>query len=74
MIIFRKLRWKNILSTGNIFTEIDLNANGTTLIVGENGAGKCVRKGTKINVHIEDEKIKNKFEIYLKNRQKSSFE
>lgn len=40
MIIFRKLRWKNILSTGNIFTEIDLNANGTTLIVGENGAGK----------------------------------
>jgi DNA repair exonuclease SbcCD ATPase subunit len=40
MIIFRKLRWKNILSTGNIFTEIDLNAYGTTLIVGENGAGK----------------------------------
>jgi DNA repair exonuclease SbcCD ATPase subunit len=40
MIIFRKLRWKNILSTGNIFTEIDLNADGTTLIVGENGAGK----------------------------------
>ena len=40
MIIFKKLRWKNLLSTGNVFTEIDLTAKNTTLIVGENGAGK----------------------------------
>lgn len=40
MIIFEKLRWKNILSTGNSFTEIDLNKHKTCLIVGENGAGK----------------------------------
>ena len=40
MIVFRKIRWKNFLSTGNIFTELDLNSNGNTLIVGENGAGK----------------------------------
>lgn len=40
MILFKKLRWKNFLSTGNIFTELDLNSNNTTLIVGENGAGK----------------------------------
>jgi DNA repair exonuclease SbcCD ATPase subunit len=40
MILFRKIRWKNFLSTGNIFTELDLSANTTTLIVGENGAGK----------------------------------
>lgn len=40
MILFKKLRWKNFLSTGNIFTEIDLNKHNTTLIVGENGAGK----------------------------------
>jgi DNA repair exonuclease SbcCD ATPase subunit len=40
MIIFKKLRWKNFLSTGNIFTEIELNKHNTTLIVGENGAGK----------------------------------
>lgn len=39
-IIFKKIRWKNFLSTGNIFTEIDLNSNNTTLIVGDNGAGK----------------------------------
>lgn len=40
MIIFKKLRYRNFLSTGNIFTEIDLNKNSTTLIVGTNGAGK----------------------------------
>ena len=40
MILFRKLRWKNFLSTGNTFTEIDLNRSKSTLIVGENGAGK----------------------------------
>jgi DNA repair exonuclease SbcCD ATPase subunit len=40
LIIFKKLRYKNLLSTGNVFTEINLNTHGTTLIVGENGAGK----------------------------------
>lgn len=40
MIFFKKIRWKNFLSTGNSFTEIDLSKNNTTLIVGENGAGK----------------------------------
>lgn len=40
MIVFRKIRWKNFLSTGNLFTELDLSAHNTTLIVGENGAGK----------------------------------
>jgi len=40
MITFRKLRWKNFLSTGNIFTELELDSNSTTLVVGENGAGK----------------------------------
>ena len=40
MIFFKKIRWKNFLSTGNSFTEIDFSNNQTTLIVGENGAGK----------------------------------
>lgn len=40
LIIFKKVRWKNFLSTGNNFTEIDLDRNTTTLIIGENGAGK----------------------------------
>jgi DNA repair exonuclease SbcCD ATPase subunit len=40
VIIFKSVRYKNFLSTGNVFTEIKLNENATTLIVGENGAGK----------------------------------
>ena len=40
MIQFSKVRYKNFLSTGNYFTEISLNTNPTTLIIGENGAGK----------------------------------
>ena len=40
MILFRKLRWKNLLSTGNFFTELDLSGESTTLIVGTNGSGK----------------------------------
>jgi DNA repair exonuclease SbcCD ATPase subunit len=40
MIIFKTIRWKNILSTGNSFTEIRLDKSPNTLIVGNNGAGK----------------------------------
>ena len=40
MILFEKIRWKNFLSTGNQFTEVDLLRHNTTLITGENGAGK----------------------------------
>jgi len=40
MIHFEIVRWKNFLSTGNNFTEIQLDRNSTTLIIGENGAGK----------------------------------
>ncbi len=40
MITFQKIRWKNFLSTGNLFTEIDFQKNNTNLIIGTNGAGK----------------------------------
>lgn len=40
MIQFKKIRWKNFLSTGAHFIEILLDKSPTTLIVGENGAGK----------------------------------
>jgi len=40
MIIFKKIRWKNFISTGNVFSEIDLRKSKTNLIVGTNGAGK----------------------------------
>ena len=40
MITFQKIRWKNFLSTGNQFTEVDFQENATNLIVGTNGTGK----------------------------------
>ena len=40
MILFEKIRWKNFLSTGNHYTEVELNKNGNTMIIGTNGAGK----------------------------------
>ena len=40
MIKFQKVRWKNFLSTGAQFTEVQLDRSTTTLIIGENGAGK----------------------------------
>ena len=40
MILFEKIRWKNFLSTGNHCTEVELNKNGNTMIIGTNGAGK----------------------------------
>ena len=40
MIVFKKIRWMNFLSTGNAWTEVELGRNKSTLIVGDNGAGK----------------------------------
>ena len=40
MILFKTIRWKNLLSTGNQFTEVCLTDNNTNLIIGTNGAGK----------------------------------
>ena len=40
MIIFKKIRYRNFLSTGNQFTEIDFQKSNTNLIIGTNGAGK----------------------------------
>ena len=40
MLLFHKIRYKNFLSSGNQFTEIDFEKNNTNLIIGTNGAGK----------------------------------
>ena len=40
MIIFEKIRWKNFLSTGNQYTEVNFQEYHTNLIIGTNGAGK----------------------------------
>ena len=68
MIIFKYARWKNFLSTGNTFTEIQLDRSPTTLIIGENGAGKStllmtisgVNKAKKGNIIFNGENIENR--------------
>jgi DNA repair exonuclease SbcCD ATPase subunit len=40
MITFKKIRWRNFLSTGNSFNEVNLQGSGTNLIIGNNGSGK----------------------------------
>ena len=40
MIIFKSVKWKNFLSTGNVYTEVDFTKHKTNLIIGSNGAGK----------------------------------
>jgi len=40
MILFEKVRWKNFLSTGNQYSEVNFSSHATTLIVGDNGSGK----------------------------------
>tara|TARA_S200002703_G_scaffold12468_2_gene11080 strand:+ start:3575 stop:5278 length:1704 start_codon:yes stop_codon:yes gene_type:complete len=40
MITFKTIRWKNFLSTGNQWTEVQLNENRNTMIIGTNGSGK----------------------------------
>lgn len=40
MIVFKTVRWKNFLSTGNNFSEVQLNANHSTILLGPSGSGK----------------------------------
>ena len=40
MIVFKNIKWKNFVSYGNHWTEVDLNQTKSSLIIGENGAGK----------------------------------
>ena len=48
MLLFHKIRYKNFLSFGNNFTEIDFQKNSTNLLIGANGNGKCFGINTNI--------------------------
>jgi chromosome segregation ATPase len=50
MINFKKIKYKNFLSAGNQFTEIDFQQHNTNLIIGANGSGKCFCINTKIKL------------------------
>ena len=50
MIFFTLLKYKNLLASGNYWTEIDLSGKNNTLIVGSNGSGKCLCINTPIRI------------------------
>lgn len=59
MLIFKKVSYKNFLSTGNNPIEITLNTDKVTVVGGKNGCGKCLRKSTSFfDIEADDEIIK----------------
>lgn len=65
MLIIKNVRWKNFLGTGNQFLEVDLTKSERTLVIGENGSGKCLLPTTEVDVIIEDPNIRKQFEEFL---------
>ena len=65
MLKFNTIRWKNLLSTGNYFTELRLDRSPNTLIVGSNGSGKCLRGNTQIDIEFANESIKELFVAFV---------
>lgn len=65
MITFHRVRWKNFLSYGNEFTEVQLDRARSTLVVGINGAGKCVAASTEIEVRAKSKETERKLREHL---------
>lgn len=63
MIIFEKISMRNFFSVGNTPIEIDLNTHRKTLVIGKNGASKCVDINTLVKVR--DKKTNEIYEITI---------
>lgn len=70
MLKIKKIRYKNFLGAGNKYTEIDLTKAKTTLIIGRNGNGKCLRSGTLLDVEFANPETQKLFEDYIKSQNK----
>jgi hypothetical protein len=68
MLIFKTLTVRNFLSVGDTPIEIDLNCSRTTLVVGTNGTGKCLRGNTNIDIEFIDPDTLEKFKSFMKDR------
>lgn len=68
MIVFNSIKYKNFLSTGNVTNEIRLDKSRSTLVVGKNGEGKCVRANTLVDVEFTSEISREKFLEFMKNK------
>lgn len=67
-VIFKKVKYQNLLATGNIPIEIELDKSANTLIVGANGAGKCVHPDTKIDIEFYSRDVYKDFTKFMENR------
>jgi len=67
-IFFKKIRWKNFLSYGNYWTEIDFEKYKTQLIIGKNGHGKCLEKNTRVEVCFKNKQTEKKFKKFMKRK------
>lgn len=70
-IKLNKIRWKNLMSFGNYWTEIQLDAHKTTLVIGKNGGGKCLRKSSKINITFDGADTEKVFGEFMESRRHS---
>ena len=70
MVIFETIRWKNFMSYGNVFSEIDLCSHKTNLIGGKNGNGKCVRGSTEITISPKNSRVLEAFQEFQKKKVK----
>jgi DNA repair exonuclease SbcCD ATPase subunit len=73
-IHFTKVRYKNILSVGNHFIEIQLDKSPTTLITAPNGQGKCLRGSTEVEITFDDPETQKKFRIDLIGDNQNSYD
>ena len=65
----RSIEFKNFASYGNRVQKIDFEDIGNLyLVLGSNGAGKCLAKDTSINVSIDDPVLRNQFLEFIKNK------
>ena len=69
-VIFKKVKYKNFLSTGNVYNEVVLDENNLTLVTGMNSAGKCMKKFSTIHINITDKKAKSDFIKYVRENKK----
>lgn len=65
MITFKKIKWKNLLSTGDHFTEVNLDTHRTTVLMGTNGAGKCLRGSTLIEIQFKTKEAEEAYKKFM---------
>ncbi len=70
MIKFTRVFYKNFLSTGSGGVEILLDNIPSSLLVGQNGSGKCLHHSTQLSININNPDTLNKFKDYLYETQK----